>query len=54
MHIAPHDNRNQPIVDVDHELVPLNYFNIVKLKRGESFDYRMPAMRPASSRPPAR
>ncbi|MEO1961544.1 MAG: 5-deoxyglucuronate isomerase, partial [Paracoccus sp. (in: a-proteobacteria)] len=32
MHIAPHDNANTPIVDVDHDLVPLNYFNIVKLK----------------------
>ena len=42
MHIAPHDNRNQPIVGAEHELVPLNYFNIVKLKRGESFDYAVP------------
>jgi 5-deoxy-glucuronate isomerase len=42
MHIAPHDNRNRPIVDVDHELVPLNYFNIVRLKQGEGFDYRVP------------
>jgi 5-deoxy-glucuronate isomerase len=39
MHIAPHDNRNIPIVDVGHPLVPLNYFNIVNLKRGEQFDY---------------
>jgi 5-deoxy-glucuronate isomerase len=39
MHIAPHDNQNRPIVDVDHPLVPLNYFNIVKLRRGEVFDY---------------
>ncbi|WP_417806682.1 5-deoxy-glucuronate isomerase [Thioclava sp.] len=42
MHIAPHDNQNKPIVDVDHDLVPLNYFNIVKLKKGESFDYTVP------------
>ncbi|SFR06561.1 5-deoxy-glucuronate isomerase [Poseidonocella sedimentorum] len=42
MHIAPHDNRNKPIVDVDHDLVPLNYFNIVTLKQGESFDYAVP------------
>lgn len=42
MHIPPHDNRNQPIVDVDHPLVPLNYFNIVKLKRGETFSYAIP------------
>ncbi len=42
MHIAPHDNQNKPIVDVDHDLVPLNYFNIVNLKKGESFDYAVP------------
>ncbi len=32
MHIAPHDNQNKPIVDVEGALVPLNYFNIIKLK----------------------
>ena len=42
MHIPPHDNHNRPIVDVGNPLVPLNYFNIVKLKRGETFDYRIP------------
>ncbi|MEZ5887962.1 MAG: 5-deoxy-glucuronate isomerase [Paracoccaceae bacterium] len=42
MHIAPHDNQNRPIVDMDHPLVPLNYFNIVRLKRGESFTYAVP------------
>ncbi len=42
MHIPPHDNKNKPIVDADNALVPLNYFNIVKLKRGESFDYSVP------------
>lgn len=42
MHIAPHDNKNKPIVDADHDLVPLNYFNIVKLKRGEVFEYAVP------------
>jgi len=31
MHIAPHNNKNQPIVDIENDLVPLNYFNIVKL-----------------------
>ena len=39
MHIAPYDNLNKPIVDIDNELVPLNYFNIVKLKKGEIFEY---------------
>ena len=39
MHIAPYDNLNKPIVDIDNEFVPLNYFNIVKLKKGEVFEY---------------
>ena len=42
MHIPPHDNRNEPIVGPDHPLVPLNYFNIVRLTRGQSFDYAVP------------
>ncbi|WIY25684.1 5-deoxy-glucuronate isomerase [Parasedimentitalea psychrophila] len=42
MHIAPHDNKNIPIVDVDDATVPLNYFNIVKLKKGEAFEYQVP------------
>jgi 5-deoxy-glucuronate isomerase len=42
MHIPPYDNRNQPIVGVNHDLVPLNYFNILKLKRGERFDSHVP------------
>ena len=41
MHIAPHDNSNKPIVDTDNELVPLNYFNIIKLKKGEVFSYSL-------------
>ena len=41
MHIAPHDNSNKPIVDIDNELVPLNYFNIIKLKKGEVFNYSL-------------
>ncbi|WP_420415331.1 5-deoxy-glucuronate isomerase [Roseibium sp.] len=42
MHIAPHDNHNKPIVDADNSTVPLNYFNIVKLKKGEAFQYQVP------------
>jgi 5-deoxy-glucuronate isomerase len=41
MHIPPHDNHNQPIVDRNDDQVPLCYFNIVKLKKGESFDYQV-------------
>lgn len=42
MHIAPHDNKNVPIVDVDNATVPLNYFNIVKLAKGDAFEYQVP------------
>ncbi len=42
MHLAPYDNANRPIVDVDDPLVPLNYFNIVRLTRGQAFEYRVP------------
>jgi 5-deoxy-glucuronate isomerase len=42
MHIPPYDNQNRPIVDADDPRVPLNYFNIVKLKRGQAFEYQVP------------
>lgn len=42
MHIAPHDNQNRAIVDMEHPLVPYAYFNIVHLKAGAHFDYRTP------------
>ncbi len=42
MHIPPYDNQNKPIVDVDDPCVPLTYFNIVKLKAGQAFEYRVP------------
>jgi 5-deoxy-glucuronate isomerase len=42
MHIAPFDNRNQAIVDRDDPVVPLVYFNILRLKAGTHVDYRTP------------
>ena len=42
MHIAPYDNKNEPIVAAGDTTVPLNYFNIVKLTKGESFEYSVP------------
>ena len=42
MHIPPYDNANTPIVDADDARVPLNYFNIVKLKAGDAFEYQVP------------
>ncbi|MGQ0567087.1 MAG: 5-deoxy-glucuronate isomerase [Gemmobacter sp.] len=41
MHIPPHNNRNSPIVDVADPRVPLVYFNILRLRAGETFDYRI-------------
>ena len=42
MHIAPYDNANRPIVDVGNPTVPLNYFNIVRLRLGQVFSYHVP------------
>ena len=42
MHIAPYDNANAPIVDAGNATVPLNFFNIVRLSKGESFDSTVP------------
>ena len=42
MHIPPFDNLNNPIIDVEDARVPLNYFNIVKLQRGQVFEYKVP------------
>ena len=42
MHIPPFNNNNKPIIDVEDARVPLNYFNIVKLVRGQIFEYQVP------------
>ena len=42
MHIAPFDNKNKPIVDIEDQRVPLNYFNIIKIKKDQSFEYLTP------------
>jgi 5-deoxy-glucuronate isomerase len=42
MHIPPHDNHNKPIIAVDHPLVPLVYFNILKLRRNETVVSQVP------------
>jgi len=42
MHIPPYDNQNKPIVEANGDTVPLNYFNIVKLERGQAFEYQVP------------
>ena len=42
MHIQPFDNKNKAIVDINDKKVPLNYFNIVKLNKDQSFEYVIP------------
>ncbi|WP_347827217.1 5-deoxy-glucuronate isomerase [uncultured Planktomarina sp.] len=42
MHIAPFDNQNCAIVDIEDDTVPLNYFNIVTLTKGQAFEYQVP------------
>jgi len=42
MHIPPYDNNNFPIIDIGDARVPLNYFNIIKLKAGQAFEYQVP------------
>ena len=42
MHIPPYENENKPIVDAGNTTVPSNYFNIVKLKKDEVFEYKVP------------
>lgn len=39
MHIPPFDNGNKAIIDVDDTRVPLNYFNIIKLRKDQAFEY---------------
>ena len=40
-HIAPYDNKNAAIIDIDDDTTPLCYFNNVKLKQGESYRYQL-------------
>ena len=42
MHSAPFDNQNCAIVDIEDDTVPLNYFNIVTLTKGQAFEYQVP------------
>ena len=41
MHIPQHNNNNEPIVDCNNEIVPLCYFNIIKLSAGDVFSYKL-------------
>ncbi len=46
MHITPYDNENKPLIDIDNPTVPLTYFNIIKLERGQSFTIKRLDMKP--------
>ena len=41
MHIPPFDNQNKAIIDIHDAHVPLTYFNVVKLEKGQVFSYRI-------------
>jgi 5-deoxy-glucuronate isomerase len=41
MHIPYSDNQNKALFDVNNSTVPLVYFNIIKLQKGESFQYKL-------------
>ena len=40
MHIPPFDNKNKPLIDIENNIVPNIYFNIVKLSKDEEFTRR--------------
>ena len=41
MHVPYSNNKNQPLFDIDNKTVPLVYFNIINLNKGESYDYQL-------------
>ena len=45
MHYPLFENQNKAIVEAENEFVPPNYFNIVKLQKGEAFSQSV-AMKP--------
>ena len=42
MHIPYSDNKNQALFEENNKTVPLVYFNIIKLNKGESYSYQLP------------
>ena len=41
MHIPYSDNKNIALFGEDNKTVPLVYFNIIKLKKGETYSYQL-------------
>ena len=42
MHIPYSDNKNQALFEENNKTVPLVYFNIIRLNKGESYSYQLP------------
>ena len=42
MHIPYSDNKNIALFQENNKTVPLVYFNIINLKKGESYSYQLP------------
>ena len=42
MHIPYSDNKNIALFGEQNKTVPLVYFNIINLKKGESYNYKLP------------
>jgi 5-deoxy-glucuronate isomerase len=40
-HIAPYDNQNKPIIDIEDDTTPLCYFNNIQLTKGETYQYQL-------------
>lgn len=41
-HIAPYNNNNRAIIDINDDTTPLCYLNHVRLKQGDTFHYHLP------------
>lgn len=39
--IKKYDNKNKPILDVNNSLLPLTYFNLLHLKKGETYQQKV-------------
>ena len=42
MHIPYSNNKNQALFEENNKTVPLVYFNIIRLNKGESYSYQLP------------
>lgn len=40
-HILPYENKNKPIVDINDNVLPLCYFNNLRLTKGETYTYQL-------------